>query len=118
MVAAVYGRMAVQAGTVISPVVQNPVYGLSRLIGPLRSKFAGMRDVGVTPLAKIWHFGFQEWGSGRTVGGVTGQAVLDNGRVVPEVRPPLVSMALKTLEVCILGIHQLIRYGSVGVVTV
>jgi hypothetical protein len=118
MVAAVYGRMAVQAGTVIGPVVQDPVYGLSRLIGSPRSKFARMPDVGVTPLAKIRHFGFQEGGSGRTVGGMTGQTVFNNGRVVPEVRSPLVSMALKTLEVGILGIHQFIRYGSMGVVTV
>ena len=113
-----YGRMAVQTGTVIRPVVQNPVYGLSRLIGPLRSKSAGMSDVGVTSLAKIRHFGFQEGGSGRTVGGMTGQTVFNNGRVVPEIRTPLVSMALKALEVCILGIHQLIRYCSMGVVTV
>lgn len=113
-----YGSMAVQAGTVISPVVQYAVYGLSRLIGPPRSKLARMPDVGVTPLAKIRHFGFQKRGSGRTVGGMTGHAVFNNGRVVPEIRPPLFSMALKTFEICVLRIHKLVRDCSMGVVTV
>lgn len=50
--------------------------------------------------------------------GVAGEAVFHDGRVLPEVRPAHIGMALKTLKVAVLGAYQSVRHRPVRVVAI
>jgi hypothetical protein len=49
---------------------------------------------------------------------MTGEAVLHNGRVLPQVGPAHIGMALKALKVDVLCAYQSIRHRPVGVVAI
>jgi hypothetical protein len=69
-------------------------------------------------LAQIRHFCIQQPGAGGTVGNMAAQAVFDNRGMLPKKRPSGFGVALETLQVDVLGIHQFIGNCSVGIVAI
>ena len=72
----------------------------------------------MTSLAKVWHLCLQEGGADRAVGRVTGETLFHSGRVLPQVGPPHIGMALKALKVAVLRTYQSIRHRAVRVVAI
>jgi hypothetical protein len=113
-----YLHVAIQTCPVESPVVESNIYGLTGLARASRLQLTRVPHIGMASLAKVRHLCLQKGGAGRAVGRMTGEAVLHNGRVLPQVGPTHIGMALKALKVAVLRAYQSIRQRAVGVVAI
>lgn len=118
MVAAVNRAVAVEATSVKSPVVQGAVNGLAGFGRAAGLEFAGMVSIGVASLAKIGRLCIQQSRMRGTVRPVTGKAILHGRRVLPQIRPPDLSVTFKAFQVYVLCIDQAVCDGPMRVVAV